>query len=393
MKRFVEFLRFALAGLVLVVLAIISTAWLTGQNQPVKSVMDGRSLTMFEAPSQSTFLDGSWMHNVESFVDDRMPARRALLNLHAAFATKVFRNNFVSGVWIDRETGMLSEEMPQLAPVERLDPGFASISTIATANNVPLLFVYVPKKQEVFADQLPPHWNNVYLDNKPAAISQFNKYGPVLDLTDVIGNKKNRLDYWFLTDHHWKAAGAIAASNAVRNKLISLGIVAPQAMPTLDKTYRFPEFVGSIGRKITYVGVPQKDELVVPWVKHSGLTHCADRALDTVKCSDPIISMRRGNEKNIYANRYGAFMGGDNGIDDIRGNGTGTYIILKDSFGDAFVPYFALGAKRVVSIDERHYSGESLSQLVRELKPDGVIVMHNQLTLSTFGETEMNVWR
>ena len=95
----------------------------------------------------------------------------------------------------------------------------------------------------------------------------------------------------------------------------------------------------------------------------------------------------------MYSNRYGVFLGGDNGIDDMRGNGTGTYIVLKDSFGASFTPYFALGANRIVAIDERHYNGPPLSELLREIQPDGVIVMHNQLTLSTFGDHEVSVWR
>ncbi len=393
MKKTLTLIRYALAGIAFVLICLLSFGYLTQQNHTVKSFLDGRVLTEFHVPTKSTFLDGSWMKETEGYVDDRMVGRRLLLTLHAAVATKVFRSNEISGVWIDRKTGMLQEDMPVLAPIERLDAGLTNLQAITTTNHVPLLFVYIPKKQEAFADVLPKNWDNVYLDNKPSVLAEFAKHGPVLDLTPTVSDKSTRMKDWFLTDHHWSQYGAMAASTAVRNQLNLMGLPAPTALPTMDISTKYPNFIGSIGRRITTAGVPKRDPFTVTWSSKSDLTHCMNRSIHRAVCNDPIFSKARGYQKDVYSNRYGTFMGGDNGIDDLRGNGTGTYIILKDSFGDSFVPYFALGAKRVVAIDERHYSGEALSKLIADVKPNGVIFMHNQLTMSTFTDHEIAAWR
>jgi hypothetical protein len=392
MKRFLSGIRFSLAGIVFILATALSFAFLTQQNQNIQSTLDGRELTKFEFPTTATFLDKSWMKQTESYIDDRFPGRGLLLMIHAEIATALFGSDEISGVWIDRKTGMLQEDIPVLAPIDRLDTGLSSLETVAREKKVPLLFVYVPKKQEVFADLLPSIWKNVYLENKPKVLTEFSKHGPVLDLTATVGNKETRSQNWFLTDHHWKPAGAIAASNAVRSQLLSMGLPTPQALPSLDISQNYPDFIGSTGRRVTSAGVRVQDEFTVPWSSKIGLTHCMNRSISDSSCSDPIFDTEKAMNPDVYTNRYETFLGGDNGIDDLRGNGVGTYIVLKDSFGASFVPYFAAGAKRVVAIDERYYKGESLEKLISEVKPDGLIFMHNQLTMSTFTGHEMDAW-
>ena len=50
-------------------------------------------------------------------------------------------------------------------------------------------------------------------------------------------------------------------------------------------------------------------------------------------------------------------------------------LFIRDSFCDTLVPYFALGCRRLVSLDLRHFTG-SLETLIREEKPDVIVVMY-----------------
>ena len=389
MKNF----RNALAGILLILLATLSLVWLTQRNNPMRSTLDGRNLALYSNPSVKNFLDGSWMKQSENFVDDRMLGRRVLLNLHAAIATQIFRQSEVAGVWIDRDSKMLFDKTPALPPIARLSASLSELQNTAARTHTPMLFVYVPKKEEVFSDALPAHWKNSYLDNKQATIDEFAKHGPVLDLTSIVGDKATRSRMWFKTDHHWNGNGAIMAADGVRAKLATMGLPVPKALPVLDEKTKYPDFIGSVGRKITYVGVPQADNFSTKWSSEIILRRCVNKPAETKVCTKPIFVKSRAKDKDVYANRYSVYMGGDNGMDDVRGNGTGTYIIFKDSFGDAFTPYFALGAKRVITIDERHYKGVPIAELIRLVKPDGIIFMHNQLTMSTFTDKEASVWR
>lgn len=393
MSKFLPTAKKAIAGLLLIAMCVAGLASLTYKTSPQKSSLDGRMLAQFEKPTVKTFLDGTWMKSTEDFVDDRLVGRTTLLSLHSIIAGKVLRASEIAGVWADPKTNMMFDKMPTLADPKHLDPALADLKNATNSAGVPLLFAYVPRKQEVFADQLPGHWTNPYIQDKQQVISALAKHGEVLDLTDFVGNKETRAENWFLTDHHWSGTGAINASNAVRAKLTEMGLPAPSALPTLDQVTKYKPFIGSIGRRLTASGVPEKDEFKIAWSKEAQLTHCMNKSPQTKECTSPIFFDKIGNSKDPYANRYGTFLSGDNAIDDLRGDGTGTYIVLKDSFGDSFVPYLALGAKRIVSIDERHYTKGNLTELIKEVKPDGVIWLHNQLSLSLLTPEQLAVWR
>jgi len=393
MRRLLQGLKNGFLGFVLLgVCSLLMVAYST-QNRPHNSALDARILSVFKMPTEKTFRSGSWMKATESFLDDRILGRTRMLGLHQIVAQKVFAAQEVAGVWTDPKTHIMFDPMPVLrSPLEYQTP-LADLRAKTAQAEVPLLMVYVPRKQEVFADVLPKHWDNTYLDDKAAIIDQFNQAGTTLDLTPIVGDSATRTKNWYRTDHHWNYPAAIAARNAVTLQLQQMRIATPQPLPVLNQMRHYPKFIGSVGRRLTATGVAQPDVFQIPWVTHSGLTRCSEQPLDTPVCSKSILVNSIGNRKDQYTNRYATFLDGDNGIDDIRGSGTGTYVILKDSFGDAFVPYFALGAKRVVSIDERHYSGATLSQVIAQIHPDAVIFLHNQLSMSTLTTDQMAIWR
>ena len=393
MRRFFLTLRAGFVGLVLISLCVVGFSSFTQKNQPYKSNLDGRMLAEFESPTVESFLDGSWMKGTENFFEDRIIGRTTLLKLHEIFARKILHSLEVSGVWTNPTNNMMFEVTPELADPSHLDSALNDLKQTVSAAHVPLLMVYVPKKQEVFADQLPKHWTNSYVADRPLVLDAFGRTGEVLDLTHVVGASDTRDKNWFLTDHHWSGTGAIAASNAVRAKLEAMGLPAPHDLPELTHVTKYKPFIGSIGRRLTSSGVPQTDDFSIAWSPKAQLTHCMNKPATTAVCNEPIFFDKIGNSKDPYANRYATFMSGDNAIDDLRGTGTGTYIVLKDSFGDSFVPYLALGAKRIVSIDERHFTQGNLSTLIQQVKPDGVIVMHNQLSLSLLTPDQLAVWK
>lgn len=393
MRRFIPSVKKGISGFLLIAMCVAGLASLTQKTAEKKSNLDGRMLAQFELPTWESLLDGTWMKSTEDFVDDRIIGRTALLRIHAVVATKVLRSQEVAGVWIDPRNNMLFDKPPTLADPIHLKESLRELKKTTDEANVPLLLAYVPRKQEVFADRLPKHWTNAYVQDKPVVIDLLAQNSEVLDLTTAVGSPEVRDKNWFLTDHHWSSSGAIAASNAVRAKLNQMGLPAPQSLPPLDQVTKYRPFIGSIGRRLTVSGVPSKDTFEIAWPKQFNLSHCINEPITAEKCDEPLFFANIGNDKDPYANRYATFLRGDNPIDDLRGDGTGTYIVLKDSFGDAFVPYFALGAKRVVAIDERHFTNATLSDLIREVKPDGVIWLHNQLSLSLMTPEQLAIWK
>jgi hypothetical protein len=354
----------------------------------MKSNLDARKLTQFSKPTANSFLSGEWMSNTEEFFDDRIPFRELMISTYIQTSQSVFQQVELSGVWIDPESQMLFDKTPSNLRLEELDRNLEVLKKSTDAQNIPLLLAYVPRRQEIFDSALPAHWENSYLQQKPETIASFTKNGETIDLSSVVKTQSD----WYLTDHHWSANGAINASIALQEKLLQMGLPTSKIEKELDKTLQFPSFIGSIGRRITEVGIPKKDEFEIPWTNSAESFRCAQAHTSTELCKEPLIIESAGINREDYANRYAAFLGGDNAIDDIRGPGKGTYIVLKDSFGNSLVPYLALGSERIVAIDERHYRDGTLTDLIRRVNPDAVIFLHNQLSLSGFDDEQYSVW-
>jgi hypothetical protein len=374
--------------LVLLITAMVLTVVVISNN-PTKSNLDARKLTQFSKPSVDSFLSGEWMSNSEEYVNDRIPFRELMISTYVQMSKTVFQQVELSGIWVEPGSKMLYDKTAALTGLGALDQNLAELKKATSTEDVPLLLAYVPRKQEVFANELPMHWENTYLEQKPKTIASLNAIGETIDLSPAVSSQSD----WFLTDHHWSGEGAMSAANALQKKLMQMGLPTSPLEGEIDTSIEFQTFIGSIGRRITEVGIPKQDEFEIPWTSSEKVFRCTEVHSETESCNEPVILESIGEAKDKYTNRYAAFLGGDNPIDDIRGPGKGTYIVLKDSFGNSLVPYLALGSERIVAIDERHYRDGNLTELIKKVKPDAVIFLHNQLSLASFDDEQFAVWR
>ena len=365
-----------LAGFVLLAFfAVIGLSYST-RTVPEQSTLDGAVLPGAPVPQRASVLDGDWMTAVETWMNDRVMGRATWLSVHARISQALLRVRVLNGIAVDPVTGMLYEQPPTLrARPDMGELAFQLGRDIRAAGSVPL-FVYVPRKEEVFADRLPPAWPNTYLQAKARVEEQLSRGGDLLDLTPVLSDPATRTRSYFLTDHHWSPTGALLGLNVIAVKAESMGVrLGP--MPALkDKSYG--DFLGSYARRVTSGGTPKADPFGIPTPRTWAGQLCRGST-----CRAPVFPSI-ASSSDPYANRYAAFLGGDYGYQELVNSSPaarGTVLVLKDSYGLPLVTYLAQRARHVVAIDERKYRGPAIRQLVRRLRPDLVIIMHNERTL------------
>lgn len=379
----------ALSGLLLLgfVGAVGAGAALLPQHQ--KSTLDGRSLAKFRDPTLGSLRNGSWMTDTESWLDDHVPGRERWLELHSELAREGLRQQVLKNVYVGDPHGMLLENIPALKVPPDLSAHARTLGEQIHALGVRTMSVYLPRREEVFADRLPAAWPRTLAATKPGVEQALAQFGPLFDLTPVLADPAKRDSYYWRTDHHWTPAGALAAIGAISQDAATLGVDIP-ADNRPYATHTYATFYGSIGREVTAGGTSKPDVFAVP-LPSTLRAHVCSAGV----CDKPTFVTRIAKDPTKYANRYRAFVGGDYGYQRIENpspQAHGRILLIKDSFGDALSTYLAERVSTLVTIDERHYSGPEIRDVVRSMHPDLVIMMHNQV--SVIGNTKFTseIW-
>ncbi len=380
----------ALPGVVLVLFVALVGASAVAGSAPGRSSLDGRALKTFKAPTLSSLEDGSWMRSTEAWLDDQVPSRRQWLEAHGAITRGVLRQPVIKNVYVGDPGGFLLQKQPKLTVPAAFGDRAAQLGKDVRATGTPILWVYLPRREEVFDDRLPAAWQGALAATKPAVLAAIGRGGPVLDLSPVLSDPAKRESYYWRTDHHWTSQGALAGLDAVTARLRAMGV----RLGTDTRAYRtvsYPDFYGSLARQVTAGATPRADsfDVLVP-------DRWRARICSGGSCDRPTFLTSEASAKDKYSNRYVAFWGGDRPYQRSVNNdpaAKGKVLVLQDSFGDAFSTYLAERVKELVTIDERKYNRpEDIRDVVARVKPDVVIVMHNQI--STLGNVSFDsqVW-
>ena len=88
--------------------------------------------------------------------------------------------------------------------------------------------------------------------------------------------------------------------------------------------------------------------------------------------------------------KYAAFLDGNNGYSTIEGRGTGSILVVKDSYANSFVPYLTENYAKIGVVDFRNfkygleihlfdlrYNKTSLKDYIAQNDIDSVLVLYN----------------
>jgi DHHW protein len=179
---------------------------------------------------------------------------------------------------------------------------------------------------------------------------------------------------YFNTDHHWTGLGAYYAfcafAKAAHFESIPLESlerhVIPHFLGSLYQLTQAPE-LKQTGDQVEYYMIPNKTNVSI--FGNDG---------------------ERERKTQLYATyaqgplAYGVFLGGDFPLMKINSD-VGTkekIVVIKDSYGNAFVPYLASHYSEVYVIDYRYYKG-NLKKLVKDNGVQNILFVHNTFVIQS----------
>ena len=220
---------------------------------------------------------------------------------------------------------------------------------------------------------------NMNTSNQGEAINyiykKLNKSIKTVETYNQLRNHNSEYLY-FKTDHHWTALGAYYV---YRSFCETKGIHPHELGDYKEK--KFPEFLGS-------------------FYAYSNQSKALKKNPDTVEAYIPIatnkekITPREGKpyqydiisdaNKFSSANKYLAFIGGDQPLIEINNpklKDDSSCIIIKESYGNAFVPFLVDHYQYVYVVDYRYYTGDVAKVAAKHTNTD-IIFLNNTAATS-----------
>jgi hypothetical protein len=179
---------------------------------------------------------------------------------------------------------------------------------------------------------------------------------------------------YFRTDHHWTALGAYYAYTAFAERT---------EQPVLDLNSctenQIPGFNGSFA--LTNEGMLNVDTVSYYTFPYNVTMDITDESGSTDTYESPYYQFAEAGEHT-----YGVFILGDNPLTVLRSdsqNGTGKKIaVIKESYGNAFVPFLTYNYEKVHVIDFRYFNTD-LKAYCTQNGIDEVLYMNGVMSANT----------
>ncbi len=439
--------RFAKVNIaIFAVLMSAASIFMVTVKRPTVSETENRTLTKFPEFSKEALFDGSYTSGIADFYNDTVPLRSSFKNLAASIKSysgiekggvKIYTINKGNNGTKQPKPGTSSTELPitttsstyQQAPVtappeivteattttpppipedDLTDAGELSNDIMIYKNRgIPIYYgsmdsgTHYASIVNTYKQELGPDVN-VYSMVCPTAISFYwpqssdishgseidnliniqNNLVDVIDINTYYTLMEHRAEHIYSrTDHHWQPRGAYYAAK----------VFAEAANVPFDDLSEYEEVVvpGYVGSLYGFSGAAalndNPEDFVFYRPDNQYTTHYYTTAFD-YNYSGALLVEAYGSAL------YCTFMGGDEKIVHIETDAPNdrTLFIIKDSYGNALVPFLTNSFKNIFVVDMRYFE-RNIITFMKDLGATDVLFAMN--TFSATGSNYLNLER
>lgn len=404
--------------------------------RPKESKVEKRTLTKFPAFSVQSFLNGEFLNGISTWYADTFPFREALLTgntryrglygiqdnqIHGSIQTAdevpAKRISLMDIVLpnIQQEMDSLQESIQERIETQRAADAANGGAKRRQITNVPeqvgsvyvaddtafSLYGFTQEAANQYIDAVSalankvssdvtvydivvPISTGIYLDEKlqeelgcsdeQAAIQYiYDNMDKKVVTIDAFTALKNHSDeyLYFRTDHHWTALGAYYAySQLMKEKGIT-----PTSLGEYE-TMVFDDFIGTLYAASNQTpSLAENPDVVTAYIPLATNKMTYTDVDGNVVDYDIIYDVSDWNSDS----KYNCFIAGDQPFEEIHNpnmNDGSSCVVIKESFGNAFVPFLVDHYENVYVVDYRYYP-EGLTTLIQERNIKDIIFINN----------------
>lgn len=310
------------------------------------SPLENRPLAQPPAFSAEALISNQWTKDYTDYTKDQLLFRDEWISLHSLCETAQgkLENN---GIWYAKNDYQIAKNSVfTSSQQQKLPINTTALCELAQRHPGKVSVMIVPSPANTLSSLLrynPPQINeNALLDD---IFSQVKAAGAtVVDLRRAFAKAENEnTGLYYRTDHHWTTTGG--AWLAYQDFCATQGL---QAVTPNAPLVEIPNFYGTNYAKTKHFGT-RPDTLSYYNLPNSLAVFQAQADGSYTEESGPLMQQ----DKLGTYDKYGAFLRGNNGYSVLQGTGTGSILLIKDSYGNCFAPYIAQNYAKIGIIDLR----------------------------------------
>lgn len=380
---------------------------LSPKNKTISEV-ENRALAQRPNFTTDNLMSGQYFRDFESFFADHFFNREKLVQISKEISSLkgIKREEEVFLVDFDgQNVGGNEEQDTEIEkPEEKSNEGTTNGNLLILNDTVMELYKFKEDKSKAYADMINTVSNKLgeevkvysllapiqieFLNNskyKNLSSSQYdaiefvnNNFSKNIISVDAYSPIRDHIDeyVYYRTDHHWTALGAYYGytgfAKAANLEVVSLDSYKKGEAPGYlghISTVNPSETVNNNPDNVIYYNPPVKSEMKVYYYdKDTGEKKSYNGKVITKSYADT-------------DQKYGIFIGGDFPLGVIKTNADTDkkIMVIKDSYGNAFIPFLTPHYSEIYVVDPRHYK-ESIVDLVNDNKIGEVLFLNYILT-------------
>ena len=330
--------------------------------------LENRRAAQFPDFRLEDLLDGSWQSDFSRWMQDQFLLRDQWINAQRATDEIAFQKVEEGGILLGNDRWMFTKlfTVPD-STLAQMNKNVEAVADFAANYPGKVTFLLAPSASAIYPEELPAGApkidENAMLDDIFARVGES---AAVLDLRDTFTACKDEYLY-FKTDHHWTPHGAYRAYEQ---------FCALKGLTPFDTSAQQPVTVS--GFQGTHYSATRlwnvEDDVITYYPLENPMTiyRITGEAQYEPQTTEPLINTDKFNTRDKYA----AFLDGNNGYSVIEGNGTGSILVVKDSYANSFVPYLTQNYAKIGVVDFRNFK-YGLDSTIEQEGYDEVLILYN----------------
>lgn len=307
----------------------------------------------------------TWMSQYDTYTKDQVAFRDSWIDLKSRSESLLLKTEN-NAIWFGRD-GYL---FPKLLAVNesQLEKNLGAIRKLCERHPGMVDVMIVPSASLILEEKLPfaapVADEDAYLDQVSSALQG---YANVIDTRQTLRESAQAGEYiYYRTDHHWTAFGAFAAYEQYMRE---------RELPVTDLSQytaiEVPNFYGTHYSKARNYDVAP-DTITYYDIPATLVIHNLDSSGNAVEDAGPLYNTADFETRD----KYKAFLRGNNGYSTVAGTGTGSILVVKDSYANCFIPYLIPDYANIGIVDFR-YTNEKIDSILNRGGYERILILYS----------------